>query len=654
MRSNFYLKMALRNIRANKQLYLPYAISTMITVVMFLQMSSLITNEFVRNRGGATLSVLFYFGAIVIGIFSFIFLLYANSFLIKRRKKEVGLYGILGLEKRHVSRILLIESIIVATVSIGTGLAGGAILGRLIFLFLNYLLKLPVQIDYSLNLTSFIATAALFVGIFFVAFLYNVSQVTFSNPIQLLKGEKEGEREPKSNLFLFLLGIILVGAGYWISVTIPDPLAALLYFFVAVVLVILGTYFLFTAGSIYILKAMKKNKKLYYQPRAFISISGMLYRMKQNATGLANIAVLSCMVIIAVGTTVALYVGAEETILNRTPAENVANVFYEDDVTVASMEANMDRVIDVIIDENDTLEVQELQAFKYGSVFGDLVGSTFEMNHKMAQTMILITQDEIKNSEGLDFSLEAGEIYLHDSADFDYDTMQLSHLEFKVTQFEESLTNFLVEESFGQSLLVIVPDAATLDQILQAYEAEEESAAISMMGKIHWRTDGTEEEKASYAEQLEPKITATALVRYDTQAKVRTDWYVMNGGFLFLGIFLGLLFTIGTILITYFKQISEGYDDRNRFQIMQQVGLDKEMIRDTSRSQVVWMFLLPLLVATVHTAFAYPIVYKLLIVFGLNSHTILITSIIGVVLAFSILYWMIYRVTARVYYSIVH
>uniref|UniRef100_UPI0035A12867 FtsX-like permease family protein n=1 Tax=Jeotgalibaca porci TaxID=1868793 RepID=UPI0035A12867 len=375
MKNNFYFKMALRNIRANKQLYLPYGISALLTVSMLFQMLSLMSNKFEGMRGVDSLILLFRFGSVIIGIFSLIFLLYTNSFLIKRRKKEVGLYGILGLEKRHVARILFLESLLVGTMTILLGLGLGALLGQLLFLFLNYLLKLPIQMAYSLEPLNFVLTATVFAGIFFIAYLYNVSQVTFSNPIQLLRGEKEGEKEPKSNVLLFILGLLLLGAGYYISLTISDPIAALLNFFVAVLLVIGGTYLLFTSGSIYILKRMKKNQKLYYQPRAFISISGMLYRMKQNAMGLANIAILSCMVIIALATTTAIYVGSENALGSHIATDHQATVYYDEEKTIDAVQADLGKVTERIQTDTFGLNISDLESFTYVNIFGIFDGN---------------------------------------------------------------------------------------------------------------------------------------------------------------------------------------------------------------------------------------------------------------------------------------
>lgn len=653
MQSNFYFKMALRNIRANKQLYLPYAISAVMTVAMLLQMLSLLSNDFVEVRGSESLTMLFQFGAFVIGIFSLVFLLYANSFLIKKRKKEIGLYGILGLEKRHVARILFVETFVVGTGSILLGLVSGTIFGQLIFLFLNYLLKLPVKMDYSMNFLNFGITAAVFTGIFLTAYVSNVRQVTFSNPIELLKGEKEGEKEPKSNIFLFILGIISLGSGYFLSVTISDPLAAILNFFSAVLLVMIGTYLLFTAGSIFILKAMKKNKKLYYQPRAFISISGMLYRMKQNATGLANITILSCMVIIALGTTVALYFGVDNALQNRFPSDHNATVYYDEENTVDSLQADIDKVKNRVEVESADYGITDLDSFLYASIFGKLSGNEFTVDSSMRQTITMLTAEDFNRNEGTKIEPKENELYIHESADYNADTLKLAGKEYTVKSFDGAVKNFEVEITGGQSLLIIVENSNMIEQIMSDYEARDEGYYVSVTGKVNWNTDKSEESEKAYAEALRPMLESEAIVNYQTIVETREEFYVMNGGFLFLGIYLGMLFTIGTILITYFKQISEGYDDRSRFQIMQKVGLDKEMIRDTSRSQVVWMFMLPIIVATVHTVFAYPIVQKLLMAFGLTSHKVLIISLASVVLSFSLIYWIIYRLTARIYFSLV-
>lgn len=663
MKGSFFLKMAVRNIRANRQLYLPYFIAATLTVSMFSQMVAMVNNDFVRTRS-ESLPVLFGFGTIVIGIFSAIFLLYTNSFLIKRRKKEIGLYGILGLEKKHVARILFLETCLVGSGSIFLGLGIGVIFGRLFFLLLNYLLRVPEMMEYTLSLAGVGIAILLFCMIFLTTYLYNVSQVTFSNPIKLLKGEKEGEKEPRSNVFLFLLGLALVGSGYWISVTISDPLAAMTQFFTAVLLVIAGTYFLFTAGSIFLLKAMKKNKKLYYRPRAFISISGMLYRMKQNAAGLSNISILSCMVIIALATTLTIYVGSEETLHTRFPAENSITVYAGEEETIEAVQTDIAYTISQIEEETAgaELEVADAVAYAYVSFLGELEGDTFRqtesLGREMPTVMVLMSLADFNRIEQENLVLAENQVYVLRNEPYPEEQLVLSEIAFEALPLTVELDVFQYgeEAAFGDALLVVMPSIERINAVLaDSLKYDNGLFRASIYGDISWDTSGTEEEKLAYAAQLHDFINNGPLsAHYESRDAYRGEWYSMNGGFLFLGIFLGMLFTLGAVLITYFKQISEGYDDRGRFQIMQKVGLDKDMIRDTSRNQVVWMFMLPLLVASVHTAFAYPIIHKLLMVFGVTSHVTLISCIIGVVIVFSLLYWLIYRWTARVYYAIVN
>lgn len=340
--------------------------------MMFYLMASLLTNKFVQERS-SSLSTLFMIGVIVIGIFSVIFILYTNSFLIKRRKKEIGLYGILGLEKKHVAKILFFETLFTSFLSIAAGLLAGLVFGRLVFMMLNYLLRLPTDITYSTSPITALATVALFIMIFGITFLYNVSQFTFANPIKLLKGKQEGEKEPKGSLILFILSLIFLGWGYWISLTIPDVLSAISKFFLAVLLVITGTYLLFISGSIFILKALKKNKRIYYRPGAFISISGMLFRMKQNAVGLANICILASMVIIAVSTTVTIFVESEETLENRYPYENNMKLFG-DPKNVDEMNSRFFDLQEQFHEKAEAmgLEVTEISSYRYEALFGGL------------------------------------------------------------------------------------------------------------------------------------------------------------------------------------------------------------------------------------------------------------------------------------------
>lgn len=660
---NFSLKLAWRNIQSNKQIYLPYTISAMITVAIFQMMSSLMTNPFVEERS-SLLPQLFALGTVVVAFFSIIFIFYTNSFLMKRRKKELGLYNILGLEKKHIRRVLWMESTILGVISIVFGLIVGNLLGQLGFLFLNYLLKLPTAMEYTLSSQSVLFTVILFIGVFFLAFIYNATQVTLANPIKLLKSGKEGEKEPKSSPILFLLGLLSLGAGYFISIRIEDPISALIQFFLAVLLVIVGTYLLFTAGSIIILKMLKRNRSFYYQPGPFISVSGMLYRMKQHAAGLANITILSTMVIIAISTTVTLFVGTEETLSNRFPEENSATIRTNYGTDGATLTTGLDQLTDHVtaITEDENLKIESQLAFKYMNIFGDFNENHFTTRDNNAdgglpQLLILLPLEDYNRTAGESEELAANEILVRTAGlKEDFDQFELGGRMYDVRELDD-LPFFLdANVNLVDTLIAVVPNAQTVDEIAAFYNPNADEYLTNWEANIFWTTNAADEDNVAYSEIINQKIGDHGLdlgVFYESRSANREEWYSMNGGFLFLGLFLGGLFTIGAALITYFKQVSEGYDDRERIQIMQKVGLDKETTRKATRSQIVWMFTLPILVASLHAAFAFPILQKMVILFGITSKMLLLSVTVGVVIGFALIYWLIYRITSIVYLNIV-
>lgn len=663
MKSNFFSKMAWRNIQSNRQLYYPYIASSVIAVAMFMMMASLLTNDFVRERS-STLPQLFGMGVFVIALFSLVFIFYANSFLMKRRKKELGLYSILGLEKKHVARVLGMETLLVGGFSILTGTFIGILFGQLSFLFLNYLLQLPVAMEYSLSWGSAGMTAVLFAGIFFLTMIYNIAQITFANPIRLLKGAREGEKEPKSSPILMLIGLVSLGAGYVMSLTIEDPISAISQFFTAVLLVVIGTYLLFTAASVIVLKALKKNKRFYYQPGPFISVSGMLYRMKQHAVGLANISILSVMVIIAVSTTVTLFVGTEETLENRFPEENNVTLFTPDEMTGEELKVNADELYGRISDRTADagFQIQNQTGYRYVSFVGEMEGNQFIMREagqrgEIPLMTVLIPLEDYNRASGTNLSLDENELLVRASGiDFDSDTLDIAGTTFRTTPLEEMPYFMDANVYLVDTLIVVAPDSHTIDEIVAYYQQDEKTISPYWKAELFWATDATEGETTAYADMIEDLSYDHGMeigVGYESRDASRQEWYTINGGFLFLGIFLGGLFTIGAVLITYFKQVSEGYDDRERVQIMQKVGLDKETTRQATRSQIVWMFSLPILTAALHTAFAFPIIQKMLVLFGITSQGLLIACTVGVVLVFALIYWVIYRITSKVYLNIV-
>lgn len=663
MKTNFFSKLAWRNIQSNRQLYLPYILSSILTVSMFHMMMNLTSNQFVRERT-ALLSNLIGTGAVVVGIFALIFLFYINSFLIRRRKKEIGLYSVLGLEKRHVAWIMTIETLITGGFSILGGIGVGLLFGQLSFMFLNYLLNFPDTIAYTVSWQAIGITAALFGVIYLLTMIYNIAQVTLADPIGLLKGGKVGEKEPKSSPILFLLGLAALGGGYYISLSISNLLNALTLFLVAVILVIIGTYLLFTAGSIIVLKWLKKKESFYYKPGPFISVSGMLYRMKQHAVGLANISILSVMVIIAVSTTITLFAGAEDTLSNRYPEENNLSIMTDADMSADTLGTLLEE-LDQDIDEwsaEQGYTVDQSSYYRYISISGamennSLVLRSFDDRSGNPMMIEVLPLEDFNQLAGSAVTMGDDELLLHAMGpDINEEEFNMMDRAFDVTLIDDLPDS--IDTSYANlvdTLFIIAPDEQVITEMSESYN-EMVAYPVSYSASLFWSTLEEEEGDDSYAAVVYDFLRDhdyDAGLFYDSREANREEWYSMNGGFLFIGIFLGGLFMIGAVLITYYKQVSEGFDDRERIQIMQKVGLDKETTRKATRSQILWMFTLPILTAVLHTAVAFPLIAQLMSVFSITNNTLFLTTVIGVVSIYAVLYLVIYQVTSRVYLKIV-
>lgn len=656
MNKLFYPKLALSNMKKNGKFYFPYFITCIITVAMFYIMGSIVTDPGLKTMTHPEILIsVLNLGTSVIGIFSVIFLFYTNSFLMKRRKKELGLYNILGMERKHIYIILFCETIYLAMISIAAGLVFGLILSKLIILLLCKVISFSVPLGFHVSLLSIIHTCLLFGCIFFAILLFNFIQIRSTKPIDLLHGGNMGEKEPKAKWLLALIGFILLGIGYYISITTESPLAALNLFFIAVVFVIIGTYFLFTAGSIAILKLLKKNKNYYYQVGHFTTVSGMIYRMKQNAVGLANICVLSTMVLVMISTSVCLYVGLEDSIHANHP--------YDYDVSIYEKPENIDRdKIETLIE--NTLEECDLQtkSLNYYSLF-----STFVENHngkftqdentnigsKQAAYIVMMTEEDYANNMGVEpEKLEKDEIKVLTEEKL-YDTYFLFGKEFTCIQnlddFPDYSTAYL---DMVDTYIFVVSDADVLNSLAQKYSSNDSAFHV----EISMDYKNSKEEHATFEQKLGKKLEKNFPdTRIDavSQQEVRDMYFRLYGGLLFLGMFLGLLFLMATALIIYYKQISEGYDDRHKFIIMEKVGMTKSEVKRSIHSQILTIFFLPLIVAGCHVAGAFPLIRRVLAIFALTNISLFIGCIVATLLVFGIIYTLVYSLTAKVYYKIV-
>ncbi|WP_010246251.1 ABC transporter permease [Acetivibrio cellulolyticus] len=665
----FFPKLSITTIKKNGKFYFPYILTCIFTVAMFYIMCFIKTNEGIKKMPGAdALESMMGAGTFVIALFAVIFLFYTNSFLIKRRKKELGLYNILGMEKRHIAKILFFETAITGVVSIITGLFLGILLSKLIFMLFSKLLDFPVPFGFSISTYGIKASICLFSAAFILILLSNLWQIKLAKPIELLRGGNVGEKEPKTKAIMAIAGAISLGIGYYIALTTETPTDAISLFLVAVVLVIMGTYFLFNAGSIALLKLLRKNKKYYYQTKHFTSVSGMLYRMKQNAVGLANICILSTMVLVMVSGTVSLYLGAEDAIDNR----------YPHDITVikdAKENNDRDRTIKSVLKavSSKGRTIKKLTDYEYLVFTVSYSDGQFITNTKNqfgssgTEVFCFITSKEYEHLTGKSADISGYNVLSYSSNRQLGDNFTLFGKTYTV---KNRLDSFPSTSDYAAFLMnvhyVVLSSDALLSQIMNAQLSAYGENASSPEYEISLDIDGTNDEKIACADAVDnatrekeeyTKEDGSISYRYvnftESRQKTAKQFYVLYGGFLFLGLFLGTLFMMATALIIYYKQISEGYDDKERFEIMKKVGMSHDEIKSTVRSQVLKVFFLPIAAAAVHIAAAFKMITKLLALMNLTNVTLFFWCTVGTLLVFAAIYGLVYALTAKIYYKIV-
>ena len=669
-----YPKMALSNIKKNGKLYIPYIITSVLTVMMFFMVNSLVNSDSVaKMEDGENIISLLNIALAVSYIFSAIFLFYTNSFLMKRRKKEIGLYNILGMEKRHISIVMFCENVFVAIISLATGIILGIVFGKLMFLVLMKLIKSDSIPAFAVPINSIIQTVLFFLGVFIATFLYNIIKVYRTKTIELLHGGEIGEKEPKTKLIMAILGLALVGGGYYFALTIESVMKAINFFFVAVLFVVIGTYLLFTAGSIAFIKLLKKNKKFYYKTGHFTSVSGMLYRMKQNAVGLANICVLSTVVLIAVATTVSLYAGMQDSLDSSYPKEQNILASFNDDSAVNVIEERIDQYV-----KNHNANVKN--KFSYMDIFFN--GSLNENNEFLTnggkgilsynseneQVCNLMTVSDFNSITGSNYSIENSDsiIFATNENINDDGTFSIKTDEGKLTyKIDKKIpADGVIQDGLSgviKCYVVIVKDMNEVNNIRKfVYNTEEDKYYNKLTYNIYFDTDLSEEDSKALSNDItkddgmyngETLYYISCNNRYDMASALSQ----MYGGLLFLGCFVGILFLMATVLIIYYKQISEGYEDRSRFEIMMKVGMSHEEVKKTIKSQILMVFFIPILVAIIHVAVSFRIVKMLMSVLSLgNNSTLFIMSTVVTVVIFFVIYAIVYAITAKAYYNIVN
>ena len=613
--------------------------------------------------GAKDLGLILRLGIGVIGIFAVIFLFYTNSFIIKRRKKELGIYNILGMEKRHIAKILSKEAFFTAIIAIGGGLVTGVLFHKLACMLLYRMIGFNGGITFSFSKKGVMITAILFAIVYLLTYIYDLFQVQLANPIELLQSGNKGEREPKTKAIMAVLGVLCLGTGYFIAITTKNPIKALTLFFVAVILVIIGTYLLFTAGSIALLKILRRNKGYYYQTKHFTSVSGMIYRMKQNAVGLANICILSTMVLVAVSTTVSLYVGVEDIMKERYPNEINIRAYYD---TGAPSEDSIAPIVEKSVKESGRkIRHEEDYLELYFAAIKDQ--GQYSLDKEKVKTagdrvsgFVVLTREDCKKKYNEEIpELAENEVALFTIKKTDMDTLVLENRSYhvkEIKQFQNTEDFETIADMMDEYYYVIVNDVQDMERLWQLQKDIYQENSSSISRQVRLDIDGDSEQKKECFENIKTALgpeQAKARILIDSRQSSLDEFYQIYGGFLFLGLFLGILFLMITVLIIFYKQISEGYDDKERFSIMEKVGMSNDEVKATIRSQVRTVFFLPILMAAIHVGMAFPMIKRLLSLFGLSNTALFAGCMAGTILVFALIYLLVFLKTSKTYYKIV-
>ena len=670
MHKGIFSRLAKQNIRNNKSTYIPYMITCIFCIAMIYMM------EFLRDcptldqavRQADEVRMIVFTGEIVVEIFCIIFLIYSNSFLMKRRQKEIGLYNILGLERNHIGIVMFLETIITSIGSLAGGIAAGIIGSKLALLLLLKLLHIPSVLGFYISVKGIFTCLFMFGIVFLMILFLNLAKIHLSRPVELLRGNNTGEKEPAAKWLMALIGFICLGAGYYLAVTTESPIKAITIFLLAVILVMAGTYLLFTAGSIVILKFLRRRKSFYYRTGNFISISGMLYRMKQNAIGLASICILSTGVLLMISMTVSIYFGMNDIMLNRYP--------YDVDMSVTSIsEEECQTAIEAfektIADNKVPVEksVEEIYLDIVCSKNGDqiLIKPTNTIrNSDSVLVLSLLDQAEYERLTGISANLNDGEIFAWYPSAVQKDSVTVDEKEFTVKKWMDKNPLTCGEDAVSDNAVLVVTDEdfKKFDEMRTEMYKGVSSAPAGEDLTLHLGLDitGSETEKIDFGTPVMETVkdlkksgglSENAWIISGIRQQEYESYYADNGSLLFIGIFLGSLFLMGTAMIIYYKQISEGYEDQKRFEIMQKVGLSRREVRSSVRRQILMVFFLPLLMAMLHITMAFPMIRRLLLLFGMTNTKLFIGCTAGTVLIFAVVYGLIYLMTARSYYHIV-
>ena len=686
MNKGFYLKMAWGNIRKNRNIYLPYLLAASVMTALFYIQGSLCDMVDISGmKGKRMMSSLLGISTPITGIFSLVILFYVNSFVMKQRKKEFGLYNVLGMEKRHLVRLMSVEILLVAVFSLVFGISGGALFSQLFFLIFYKMIRMEADLTMVIPRGAVIETLTLFGILFCLVLLYDIVAVIRTRPVELLKSESQGEREPKVHGLAALIGVAALTGGYVIAQKVESPMEAMLWFFAAALLVIVGTYGLFMAGSIALLKWMKKRECFYYRPSSFISVSGMLYRMKQNAAGLAGICILSTMVMVTIGASLCIFSGVSEGVREEYPREYFLQMHYSEDLkpeTYQDTTSDVKKLVEAQMEENGS-RVENMLSYTrcnmvyrkgkdgYEAEMGDLADTNDYEN--LVYVQYLLREDyEANTGKKIEIPDDVAAFYESEEGLIPGETLLFGDYSIKGKRLEEPVETAVASRYSGikKRVQVLLPGIEEMEKLTESlgknfetYYGLEEGEGPGAMYFLGWNwyfdISGKQEPAEEFLEKLRSsweteKASEWAYIS-TFQNRTEEEEYLFQeyGTILFIGFFLGMIFLLATVLIIYYKQVTEGYDDRKRFVIMQDIGLSQAEVKKTIRTQVLLVFFLPLGAAGLHMAMAFKVLVKMMALF--SAYNIKLFSLcIGLTVAvFALVYFLVYTVTARIYYKIV-
>lgn len=655
--------MAMKGVISNGTVYYPYLAAGIFAAFTYFVFSSILHNDLMETLPkSGYVWLLLTIGKGLLGIILLLFLIYANSFLIKRRKKEIGLYSLLGLEKKHIGMMLLWETLMLYAVVMAGGILLGVVLSKLLFLILLKMSSLPVDVEFVFTLGAFTETLSYFAVVFFINFINQLWELGKSRPAELLSGNKKGEKEPRLLPLWTAAGIAALGSGYNIAVRAQIDDMIFINFFLAVFLVIVGTYLLFTSGSVAFLKLIKHSRKVYYRPANFITISGMYYRMKKNAASLVNISIFSTMVMITLICTISLYIGMKDVTYYAYPYDITVD-FGEESIQRQQAEDKLSQ-----LEKKYALAVERADIYEFINLSCSKEGNRFELRQNTDQPYIdnykitLLTLEDYNRLTGEKEELSEEEVLIHSTGmDFGADSVEFMGIQKNVKREITELYPYpkADKDAFGTGYVIVVKDRSVRDELVRIWAEKngvEDMEAFLESGawKLGVLLDGKEEERQEFIDELitwckaQPGFTS---VRDGLEG--RADIRSMNGGLLFIGMVFGLIFFLCLIIIMYYKQISEGHEDQGSFDIMQKVGMSDREIKSTIHRQILLVFGLPLLGALMHTFVGMFMVDRLMAVIQFFNTRLMIGCTAGVAAAFILIYGISYLTTAKTYYRIV-